>query len=74
MPFIKVTNFSVVLDFVSNILLRLGSKNFFPLPIAAVKNQIIENSMNYFQILLYQYHYYNFVIQVKNISQLQLKD
>ena len=57
----------------SNILPRLGSKTFFPLPVAAAKNQIIENSMDYFQILPYEYQYYNLVLQVKNISQLQLK-
>ena len=57
----------------SNILPHLGSKTFFPLPRAVVKNQIIENSMGYFQILPYEYQYYNLVIQVKNISQLQLK-
>ena len=55
----------------SNILPHLGSKTFFPLPIAAVQNQITENSMDYFQILPYEYQYYNLVIQ--NISQLELK-
>ena len=57
----------------SNILLRLESKNLFPFLIAAVKNQIIENSMDYFQILLYEYQCYNFIIHVKIFYNYNLK-